>query len=104
MFIIDNEVAFNTEYEVAEYITDNIDSDSYDEMLNECCPTLNIGYITFYPSEILKKCDPIAYRCGMSDYEDSIRSDIVYYLERMNYGEEENFYGFNVELYEDEEE
>ena len=24
---------------------------------------------SFYPSDILKKCDPIAYRCMKSDYE-----------------------------------
>lgn len=24
---------------------------------------------TFYPSDILKSCDPVAYRCAKSDYE-----------------------------------
>jgi len=26
--------------------------------------------LTFYPSQILKECDPIAYRIGVSEYED----------------------------------
>jgi len=29
----------------------------------------------FYPSQILKNCDPIAYRIGLSEYEDSLEED-----------------------------
>ena len=25
---------------------------------------------TFYPSQILKECDPTAYRCGLNDFAD----------------------------------
>jgi hypothetical protein len=32
------------------------------EMLDECYPSTTIGGITFYPSHIVKYCDPIAYR------------------------------------------
>ena len=31
----------------------------------------------FYPSDILKSCDPIAYRCAKSDYESNIDLDDV---------------------------
>ena len=34
----------------------------FDEMLDECYPVVKIGELTFYPSQILKECDPIAYR------------------------------------------
>ena len=44
----------------------------YNEILDEQ-GTVNIAGMDFYPSDILKQCDPIAYRCGLSDiqeYED----------------------------------
>jgi hypothetical protein len=44
--------------------------DRFDEMLDECYPVFKIGEMTFYPSQILKECDPIAYRIGVSEYED----------------------------------
>ena len=30
---------------------------------------------SFYPSDILKNCDPIAYRCAKSEYEDNFDLD-----------------------------
>jgi predicted nucleic acid-binding Zn-ribbon protein len=41
---------------------------SYDDMLDECYPEV----FNILPSRILSECDPIAYRCGLSDYLDSI--------------------------------
>jgi hypothetical protein len=43
----------------------------FDQMLDECYPVVKIGEMTFYPSQILKECDPIAYRIGVSEFEDS---------------------------------
>lgn len=45
--------------------------ESYEELL-DCDGPISIGTLKYYPSEILKKCDPIAYRCGLLDYIDSI--------------------------------
>lgn len=42
----------------------------FDEMLNDVYPVYKIGELTFYPSQILKDCDPIAYRIGLSEFED----------------------------------
>ena len=41
----------------------------FDEVLDDCHETYNLGGMTFYPSDILKSCDPIAYRCAKSEYE-----------------------------------
>ena len=49
--------------------------DMFDEMLDETYPVVKIGELTFYPSQILKQCDPIAYRIGVSEYEDSTEED-----------------------------
>ena len=42
----------------------------FDEMLDEVYPVVKMGELKFYPSQILKECDPIAYRIGVSEYED----------------------------------
>ena len=56
------------EYEISES-----DFDSYldDEGSVAVCG------LDFYPSDILKSCDPIAYRCAKSDYESNIDLDDV---------------------------
>lgn len=50
-------------------------NDEYDAMLDECYEDVVIGGITFTPSQILKECDPIAYQCGLNDFEDSMEND-----------------------------
>lgn len=103
MFIIDNEIELISENEVAQYIIDNLDNDIYDDMLDECYPMIEFGSLSYYPSVALERLDPIAYRCGMNDYYDSLYSDIVYELERMDYNDTNSFYGFDVELIDEDE-
>lgn len=43
--------------------------DFYDELLNEY-GEVKIGSLTFMPSDIIKKCDPVAYDQGLLDFED----------------------------------
>ncbi len=64
------EEAVNTECEGA-----------YDDYLDDGCEPYHFGYLTFYPSQILSQCDPIAYRCGYTDYLDTELSDALYELE-----------------------
>ena len=42
----------------------------FDEWLDDVYPTYEIAGITLYPSQILKNCDPIAYRIAQSEIED----------------------------------
>ena len=51
------------EYEISES-----DFDSY---LDDSEETVTVCGLDFYPSDILKNCDPIAYRCAKADYESS---------------------------------
>ena len=44
----------------------------FDEMLDESYPVVTMGSLTFYPSQILKECDPIAYNESLLDFQDSI--------------------------------
>lgn len=57
------------EYEISES-----DFDSY---LDDVEETVTVCGMEFYPSDILKSCDPIAYRCAKSDYESSYDLDEV---------------------------
>lgn len=41
----------------------------FDELLDELYPVYQMGELTFYPSQILKACDPIAYRIELSEVE-----------------------------------
>ena len=62
--------------------------------------------MTYCASEVLSRVDPIAYRCGYSDWQDSEFSDIEYWVEKMNDGDEQGFYDMTVkcEEYDEEEE
>lgn len=44
--------------------------DEYDEFLDDLYPEYDIGGMKFYASNILKKCDPIAYNIGFGEEED----------------------------------
>jgi hypothetical protein len=41
----------------------------FDEMLDECYEPWTIAGMTYYPSQILFECDPIAYRVTLSDWQ-----------------------------------
>jgi len=41
----------------------------FDEALDESWDSVTIAGMIFYPSQILKECDPIAYRCALADFE-----------------------------------
>lgn len=45
----------------------------FDQMLDECYSFAEVGgpFASMSPSEVLKECDPVAYRCGVNDLEDS---------------------------------
>ena len=80
--IVNENMEFATMEEVAEYISENTDYEEYDEELDDCNDEVKIGCCTFYPSEILRKCDPIAYRCGFDDFKSFVYGDVLCDLER----------------------
>ena len=62
------------EKEVEEQL-EQIEEDEYNESLDEM-GEVSVGNLTFYPSDILKNCDPTAYRIGFTEYQDYRREDI----------------------------
>lgn len=64
------------EFDQFEVISESEAEERYDEML-DCDGTVSVGGLEFYPSNILEKCDPIAYRCGFSDFTDYLLDDHI---------------------------
>ena len=54
---------------------------AYDEMIDDCTPMVKVGSLEYLPSRVLKEVDPIAYRCGLNDYLDSLAQDGLFCLE-----------------------
>lgn len=102
-YIIDGEYEFTDAREVAEHITENMGDDAYDDMLDDCYGDIDICGLPYSASIALYCVDKIAYNCGRNDYYDSLASDIAYDVDRMDDGDEEEFYGFVVECVDDEE-
>ena len=50
--------------------------DRFDQFLDECYPVYKLGELEFYPSDILKSCDPVAYRVYISDFESEEDEDV----------------------------
>jgi hypothetical protein len=53
---------------------ENIDMDArYVDMLDECYSFNSVGgpFAHMSPARVLKEVDPVAYRCGFNDWEDS---------------------------------
>jgi hypothetical protein len=51
----------------------------FEEMLDECYPELKVGCCTFSPSQVMKECDPTAFRIGVSENLDSLAEDCQLY-------------------------
>jgi hypothetical protein len=45
-------------------------NEDFDQMLDDCYPAVTIGSMTFYPSQILFDCDPIAYQISVDEFDD----------------------------------
>lgn len=50
--------------------------EQYDEYLDEIGSNVHVQGIAFAPSQILKVCDPVAYRCGFNDWCNSEGIDL----------------------------
>lgn len=70
--------------EKKEELKDLEDGDKYDEYdnwLDELQEPYKVGCCTFYPSEVLKRCDEIAYNCG---YDDFVECEREHYEEEID--------------------
>lgn len=52
-----------------------LEQDAYIDWLDDVYGEVSVCGYNMYASTILEKCDPIAFRCGFSDWEDFMRQD-----------------------------
>lgn len=65
--------------DIIEMVDDLLDSEG----------AVTIGNLTFYPSQILRECDPVAYRMTVNDYIYNMIQDLEYDLERTDDADEQ---------------
>ena len=58
--------------------------EAVDELLDCDGQVITVAGITFLPSEILKKMDPIAYNMAIDDYIDSQIEDLQYEIDGLD--------------------
>ena len=58
-----------------QHISEREAEEMYRDSLDECWGEIEVCGITFEPSHILEKCDPIAYRVGFSDFVSHLESE-----------------------------
>lgn len=65
------ELITETKEEIQDYECMEQDKeDEYKQYLDDTHNIIEIGDITLLPSDVLKKCDPIAFDCGFNDWAD----------------------------------
>ena len=91
----------------AKEVIKNVDDYYWDNYLNEMYGQVEICDHEYYASWAFYLVDEVAYRCGKNDWLDWEYQNIVYSLERMVDGDEEEYFGITVryeEVSDDEEE
>ena len=63
---------------IGRTITEHEAHEMYDEMLDDCHDDVKICGMTYATSRALKDVDPIAYRCGFSDYTATLEEDNIF--------------------------
>ncbi len=56
------------EHLIKEHCTPINAEDEFEEMLNECYDTVKVGCCQWEAGYVMKELDPVAFRCGVSDY------------------------------------
>jgi hypothetical protein len=56
----------------------------FDEYLDDSGELVHVAGLSFYPSKILKECDPIAYDLYLSDFIDHIAENSGIYVFGIN--------------------
>ena len=79
MMYYEYEGRFYSEEEIDEVLYESA-RENIDDFIDEG-EEVRIFNMIYSPSEVLKKIDPIAYRCAINDYADLLRDDCTEYTE-----------------------
>lgn len=69
--------------EELEKLENGDNEEEYNTMLDDLYEPYKIGNISFDASRVLKELDPIAYNCGLSDFNDERITEIEEELEEL---------------------
>lgn len=97
---------FDSAESAAQEVIDRVDDYYWDDYLDEVWGEVKICGLEYCTSRVLKLADEVIYRCGKNDWLDWEYREIVYSLERMVDGDEEEYFGVTVryeEVSDDEE-
>lgn len=90
----------------AQEVIENVDDHYWDDYLDDVYGEFEICGYKYCASRALFLVDEVSYKCGKNDWLDGEYRDIVYSLERMVDGDEEDYFGITVcykEVSDDEE-
>lgn len=79
MMYYEYEGRFYSEEEIDDVLYESAE-ENIDEFIDEG-EEVKIFGMYYSPSEVLKKVDPVAYRCAINDYADILRDDCTEYTE-----------------------
>lgn len=54
----------------------DVSESEYCDYIDECYEAVQVAGITFDASKVLQECDPVAFRCGLGDYESEIQAEL----------------------------
>ena len=61
-----------------QVISEQMASEMYEEMLDDCEGPVELCGMTYSASHVLREVDPTAFRCGFNDYVDSLTDDDIF--------------------------
>lgn len=82
----------------------SLSNSEYKDFLNEMYGSVTVCGQEFDQGDLLEDADPVAFRCGKSDYESQIQSELEEQLNREDSSDIEFIDGDEWELSEDDEE
>lgn len=65
-------------------ITEDEAEQMFDEYLDDSTEPIRLGFGTFYASQILFKCDPIAYDLGLDEFIENLKENSDIYVLGVN--------------------
>lgn len=90
----DQEIEQNDIYDI---VPDNYDINDYEEFINECYATVNICGYEYEQGTLLRKIDPVAFKCAYDDECDYMAREIIHAMD------DTDSWGFGIEYIEDDE-
>ncbi len=54
----------------------DVSESEYADYIDECHEAVEVMGMSYNASRVLQECDPVAFRCGLGDYESEIQAEL----------------------------